>query len=662
MQKAKNKKAISKTPGKSNPGKSKNASPTPTIGATLWLLLLLFGVSFPYDSGLRDPYLSLRFMILAGFLLVGMAGFLVLRKQKISFNHPLTITFIITNILSIIWGIICSSQAINIQESLYVIMRQSLFFITFLIFFILLKQNKISIAGLSKTITVILMLQSLVGILQAYDIAFTSIPGNPHPTGFSGNRNLYASFLPLLLPFAFYTLFINKRPWQIVAGIAITFGLFALILGQTRSAWLAFIISVLVFQVLFILFRKRMSRILVRNWMRMSALGIIGIAFVIGLIFITDQDGSLRERLKNRLVSLYDLSELDATNEAARNVNERLQVWKGTVKMIQNQPLTGIAPGNWRLNFPLYGGMSALKTDEPEELDKVRVQPHNVYLQIASETGIPGLILLLTIGVITIVAAFQNSIKAANQITLLLHFLLLAGIIAFASDMLFSFPQERVEHSVLLMLMTALVFSYSDQNLDTPTHTLQLPVLIFASLVTPFLIFCIILGNAKRKFDFYTMEAIKYETLNQNAKALAVSEAGKSKLVTLDPVSDPMELHTARANLNLQRFDKAMEEILMAERYHPNSHRIYNTKAVIYLKQQKYQEAIDPLKKALRFSPEYKPSLTNLAYSYYRTDQYEASLEVLKKMDIQQDTLLQKLEADLIRRLENEKRDTSNHH
>lgn len=649
MQKPKAKKVVPKTTVTSPPKKVANNNQT--LAATVWMTILLFGVSFPYNSGLRDPYLSIRFMVLATLLVIALAWFLVFKKQKIDFNQPLTIGFVGANLALIVWGMICISQAINIQESMYVICRQGLFFATFLLFFALFKQNKINIAGLSQMLTVILLIQSIVGILQAYDIAFTSIPGNPHPTGFSGNRNLYASFLPLLLPFSFYALFISKRPWQILASISIGLGFFALILSQTRSAWLAFIISVLVFQTLFLFYRKQMPETLVRNWIRLSLGGVVGIAAAIGLIFITDQGGSLRERLKNRLVSLYDFSELDATNEAARNVNERLLVWQGTVQIIEDKPLMGVAPGNWRLNFPLYGGMSALKTDEPEELDKVRVQPHNVYLQVASETGLPGLLLLLIIGVIIIIAALKTIANTTNYRSRLLSFLLLAGIVAFASDMIFSFPQERVEHSVILMLMIGLLFSKLEQNITTTKTAFQVPILLYASVLIPFLVFCIILGNAKRKFDFYTMEAIQYETMNQNARALAASEAGKSKLVTLDPVSDPMELHSARANLNLQRFDKALEEILIAERYHPNSHRIENTKAVIYLKQNKYKEAIAPLKKALEYSPEYKPSLINLAYSYYRTDNYKASLEVIQRIDITQDTLLQKLKADLESRI-----------
>gem|GEM_PF-2159772 len=617
-----------------------------------WLVIGLAGVAFLYDSSLRDPFLSLRFLFLSSFLLLAMSWFFIYKKWKIQFKQPLTIVFIVSNVIFLAWNIICATQAVNIQESIFVISRQALIFITFLFFYGIFSPKEVTITDIFKALTITLLIQSIIGILQVYNIAFTSLPGDPHPTGFSGNRNLYASFLTLLMPFAFYTLFISNRTWKIISGAAAGLGVLALILGQTRSAWLAFIISVFVFQGLFLIFQKRLSADLRRNWLRVSLAGVVGVALAIGVVFVTDSDGALWGRLKSRLVSLYDFSELEPTNEASRNVNERIQVWKGTLQMIENQPLMGFAPGNWRIHFPTFGGSSALKGDEAKELDKVRIQPHNVYLQTASESGIIGLLLLLLIGLITTLATFQNIIKSKDPNELLLNFLILSGMVAFATDMIFSFPQERVEHSVVLMLMTGILFSRLEWNAASQRKAVSFPVLI----LIPILIFCIILGNAKRKFDYYTMEAIKYETRNAHVQTLAASEQGKSKLVTLDPVNDPMELHSARAYIGMGNFPKALQEIKTAERFHPNSHRILNTEAVIYIKQQQYKEAIAPLQKSLQLSPDYEPSLRNLAYSYYRTDAYQSSLDVLNKIDITQDTLLQKLATDLKRRIGNEER------
>lgn len=617
------------------------------------LMALLTGVAFFYDVKLRDPYLSVRFVYVAACLILAFAWFFVYKKVTIPWSHPLTLTFLSASGLFIIWNIICSGQSINIQESIFFISRFLLFFLFFVFVFGILTQYPKAITTLARFFCFVLFTQAIVGIFQYYNIAFTSIPGNPHPTGFSGNRNLYASFLVLLTPFVAYNLFESKRIWQVIALLSLGIGVFAIILGQTRSAWLAFAAAILLFQIGFFVVRKRLPKPLVRNWRLASLGGIVALVGIIAVIFIADKDGTLREGLKNRIVSLYAIRDLSATNEAARNVNERLLVWEGTRKMIVEKPWQGVGPGNWRLQFPAYGGISAIKDDDPKELDKVRVQPHNVYLHVAAETGIPGLLLFLAIGGTLALAALRNIWKSNDMRLLILNLLMLGGLIALAVDMSFSFPTERIEHGTLLMLMGAVILSTLEKTTEQKRTPFQLAAFPYFATVLPILIFLIILGNAKRNFDHAIIEVINYEVRNNYPQVLTAVEKGKSKLVTLDPVSDPLEFHSARAYMYMKQYEKALEEISIAEYYHPSNHRIYNTKAVIYLNQDKYKEAIEPLKNALKYSPNYIPALTNLAYSYYRTDDYQSSMDILNKMNAKQDTSLQQLYLDVERRLAN---------
>lgn len=656
MQSAQKKKTAKKTiPEKKRQPVSPNPKTSrPFDRASIAIMVLLLGTFFIYDADIRDPYLAPRFIFIAAFLALGFYWFLIREKLKFSISHSYTKGFVGVSIAFITWSVIGTSQSINISESIFFLSREILFLLSFILMYTLLSK-KIEHLTTTKSITSILILLSIIGIFQFYNLAFTSIPGDPHPTGVSGNRNLYASLLVLLMPFAFYTLTFANRMWKYISAFAISMGIFAIIIGQTRSAWLAFIVSTLFFQLSFFILRKKLPSKMVRNWLWVSLTAIGAVVVALGIIVLTDKDGLVQERLTNRLKSLYSLNDLNDPNEANRNINERLLVWDGTYKMIKDTPFVGVGPGNWRLVFPKYGGMSALKDDTPVQIDKVRVQPHNVYLHIASETGIPGLLLMLTLGVLILLAAFTNIMNNNDARIILLNLLMAAGIIALAVDMSFSFPNERMEHGVIVALITAFIFSSLEkQNVPTATSFI-LPNSVFYFAFLPVLVFCIVLGNAKWKFDHYLMKVLEAELKGDYAQVLEAATKGESTLVTLDPVSDPMEFHKARAYVGMGQFDKALEEIIRAEQYHPNSHRIYNTKAGIYLKQNKFQEAIEPLKKALEYSPEYAPALQNLAYSYYRTDQYQASLDILAKMDISKDISLQQMQEDLKRRLANEK-------
>ncbi len=612
---------------------------------------LLAGTFFLYDGRIRDPYLAPRFVFVAAFVGLAIYWLVVRQKQSLDISAPLTRGFMGIGIAFIAWNIICTGQSVNITESIFFIARSFLFFLSFLLMLILLgrQPNPLTIA---KALTLILIVLSYIGVFQFYDFAFTSIPGNPRPTGISGNRNLYASFLTLLLPFAFYTLLFAKPLWKGFAAIAISVGIFSVIIGQTRSAWLAFILGAMLFQIGFLMLQKKLPLQMVRNW-RWGSLSLAVIVLIaLTIVIQTDKDGKTQALLQSRLQSLLTLNDLDTANEAGRNINERLIVWKGTATMIKDAPLLGFGPGNWRLVFPRYGGMSALKDGTPEQIDKVRVQPHNVYLHIASETGIPGLLLMLSLGMLLLLAALKNIQRAAQPASVILNLLMVCSLFIMAVDMVFSFPNERIEHGLLMALVAALVFA--DQPAPPPqsAKSFYLSSTVYFSAIFPALLFCITLGSAKWKFDYYQMEILQALTTGNHSKVLEAANKGKSKLVTLDPISDPMEFHAARAYAALGQYDKALEEITIAERFHPNSHRICNTKAVIYLSENRFREAIAPLEKAIHLSPDYQPSLVNLAYSYYRTDQYEASLQMLNRIDLSQDTTLQNFKQEVQYRLQ----------
>ncbi|HMO39717.1 MAG TPA: O-antigen ligase family protein [Saprospiraceae bacterium] len=610
------------------------------------LIVLLTGTFFLYDGRIRDPYLAPRFVFVATFVGVAIYWLVVRQKQSLDIASPLTRGFLGIGIAFIAWNIICTGQSVNITESIFFIARNFLFFLSFLLMLILLSRHPNPLT-ITKALTLALIALSYIGVFQFYDFAFTFIPGNPRPTGISGNRNLYASFLTLLLPFAFYTLLFAKPIWKGIAAIAISVGIFSVIIGQTRSAWLAFILGAIFFQIGFWIFQKKLPRRMVSNW-RWGSLSLAAIIFLaVTIVIQTDKDGKTQALLQSRLQSLFSLNDLDPANEAGRNINERLIVWKGTVTMIQDAPLMGFGPGNWRLVFPHYGGMSALKDGTPEQIDKVRVQPHNVYLHITSETGIPGLLLMLSLGILLLIAALSNMRRAAQPAPIILNLLMVCSLFIMAVDMVFSFPNERIEHGLCMALIAALVFSGQASSGAQPAKTFYLSSTVYFSAIFPALLFCITLGSAKWKFDYYQMEVLQALTTGNHSKVLEAANKGKSKLVTLDPISDPMEFHAARSYAALGQYDKALEEITIAERFHPNSHRICNTKAVIYLSENRFREAIAPLEKAVRLSPDYQPALINLAYSYYRTDQYEASLQMLNRIDLSQDTTLQNFKQEV---------------
>lgn len=611
-------------------------------------IALLFFSIFPFQSNLKDPFLGVRFTLLSAMLLL-ITTFGLTRHNRLSFHfrHPLTKLFFGGLATFFAWGLLCSFQAVNAYESLFFLSRWLLLSIAIGAWYLWGKSGQLG--WVYPTLSIFLLIQALAGILQYYQIGLDIIPGNLPPYGFSGNRNLYGSLLMLLLPFAVVQTLRARGPGAVIGGLSMALGIYALILSQTRSAWIGFLVGGAFFVAAIVWYRKHVPGDLLRRITVVSAGSIVAFFLFFFVLIKTDASGDLGQRLKERILSLISFEDTDQSTEAVRNMKERLYVWSKTVNMVKDHPITGVGPGNWRIVFPLYGSPPALP-DQKEEIDRMMVRPHHMYLQIASEAGIPGVLLFYAIGVLLLIAGFRLLSPKKNPEGFLPAILLTGALLSLSIDMTFSFPLERIEHAILLTLICGIFLSQLESQKGKATSK-STPITVFL-LILPFLLFCIFLGKEKWKFDYYIQKSIVNELKGRQAQTVKDAEQGKSALVKLGPICDPMELHTARGYLNMQQYDKALQELEKARVYNPYLHRIFNTIGAIYLRQERYKDAIDPLEKSLQYCPDYRPSLINLAYGYYRTDDYAASKKILGKIDITpKDTLLQKLNADVERRL-----------
>ena len=82
-------------------------------------------------------------------------------------------------------------------------------------------------------------------------------------------------------------------------------------------------------------------------------------------------------------------------------MSERPQWWRTSLEFIEQHPLTGIGPGRFRYEYQLNG--------PPEQYD-TPYHAHNIYLHIATEHGIPSLLLFLWM-----VAIICRSVFAMRQ-------------------------------------------------------------------------------------------------------------------------------------------------------------------------------------------------------------------------------------------------------
>ncbi len=188
---------------------------------------------------------------------------------------------------------------------------------------------------------------------------------------FFDNPNVFGEYIILLFMFCLALVFISKKySLKAVYVVALAVLGASMIFTYSRGCWIGLVIAVCVF--LFFVNKK--------------LLGIAAIAGVISIFF-------LPESIISRILSVGNLAD--------SSTSYRVFIWNGTVEMLKDFWLTGIGVGSDAFNavYPRYA-YSAITAPHP----------HNLYLLVFAETGIIGIIVLVTV-VLTLFNKLLHVIK-----------------------------------------------------------------------------------------------------------------------------------------------------------------------------------------------------------------------------------------------------------
>jgi putative inorganic carbon (HCO3(-)) transporter len=187
--------------------------------------------------------------------------------------------------------------------------------------------------------------------------------------------NVMGGYLSILLPISLAVMIFNWKQlsWSnrvFVVIIEVIMSGF-LILTKSRGAWMAFGAVV----ILIILLRWRWG------WLTLPVFGISGITLAY-------------------LLGITRVLETLSYNDAFSGIEGRLEIWSRAIYMIQDFPFTGIGMGSFmRVADTLYPFFLI----GPAKI----VHAHNLFLPVAVDLGLPGLIAWLAIFVLVIIAAWQ---------------------------------------------------------------------------------------------------------------------------------------------------------------------------------------------------------------------------------------------------------------
>ncbi len=205
-----------------------------------------------------------------------------------------------------------------------------------------------------------------------------------------GDPNYYAMFLVVLVPLAIDR-FWNERltMLRILAGWSAAASILVVLYTYSRGGFLALIGVAILFGYRF---RKR--------------LGFITVTLTISILFIVFQ--FLPAKYTERVSSLLSFFQQDGGNPLAdRSIRGRTSENLVAIQMFIDHPITGIGIANYNVNYYSYARPMGI---DPTIGDR---QAHNLYLQIASERGLLGLLAFA----IMIFATFQTLLRTEIKLT-----------------------------------------------------------------------------------------------------------------------------------------------------------------------------------------------------------------------------------------------------
>ncbi len=545
---------------------------------TVLVQLLFVAATFVFISGQYDPILYPARFVCAGILIAIAVGISFHSNIKIHLGRRSLIVLIVA------CGMILYSiqSSTNWKEGMYGGLTLFGSYTAFMLFKALIQHNSKIIDWVAQTMLFINL------VVLGWIAVQISIYGSGDLYLLRGpfiHRNICTGFLILNIPLLIHV-FRLKHFYKWLSIFVVTLNLALILFLQTRSAWVAALLCLVAAS---LLYRKQLTAITKRFKILMIA---IGATIIIVL-------GFYHSKVWHKIDSTLHYSTV--VNNDSFVIKERLILWKKSIALIQEHPLFGVGPNNWRIDFPNYGVLASRAAGG----NLIYQRPHNDYLWICSEYGIPIFLFLI----IAIGRAVYRGVNGSKE-----HLIFILGIVAFMGIAFFSFPIERPILLLLFLFMLAicdvkpLFDSEVDIETDRKSNDLTFPVWIFVIPLGASMLLNLSRLNIEKNIN--RTEALKLIHLH-DPFIESVAEI-QSSFHNVDLLGTPLAY---RRYAHLQHSlspDSSMSLLNQAEKANPNNILVLNELANLNLKQGKKNQARSYFKRTRHISPQNEIAIIGL--------------------------------------------------
>jgi O-antigen ligase len=247
--------------------------------------------------------------------------------------------------------------------------------------------------GLARPVLWALGLAGAVGaataLLQAYGVTTELFSLNRSPGGTFGNRNFMAHLGAIVAPTIIYCGVTTRRSIATLFAAALLAVVAAAeVLSRSRAAWLALLAAAVPVAIIAFMTRARWSD---REMSRRLVL--IGIATTIGAVVALILPNTLEWNSKNP----YLESVRGIVNYQEGSGRGRLVQYTNSLRIMAENPILGVGPGNWSVEYPRYASRGDPSLSSLDEGMTSNPWPSSDWVAFAAERGAPATAVLVLI-------------------------------------------------------------------------------------------------------------------------------------------------------------------------------------------------------------------------------------------------------------------------
>ncbi|CAN5266976.1 hypothetical protein BH09BAC1_BH09BAC1_18270 [soil metagenome] len=563
-------------------------------------IILPFSIApFLLDGGLTPGFISLALYSLLLWTVIIWR----IRKGKEVLLPRFRILIIIA-IAFILWSGISITYTIASADAVYWLVKWATVASFGAGLTVLLLSDKSLTNAMLKGIVLSAIATSVVGIFQLLPI-FDKVINNPDFTyqvrGLLGHKNLYSSWLALLLPLVVLAIYRTGWLWKVLGCLAMVMVLLLILMVQSRSAWVALGVSGSIVSVIFFsglvgstAVREHLWKVYKRKILLSASVPIL--LLIVFFIVRPEMIQSIQTRV-NRSIHFNG-----PKNQESETIQERFFLWGHTWQMIKEKPIMGHGGGSWRILFPQYG----LQNNRSQQGYIHFQQPHNDWLWIWAEYGLIGLLLWgLFWGalIIMLIRAFWKLQNAENGIT---YLLMLFALLVFLINGIFDFPMERSTHLGLMAIVVAVSISAFPVRANHLAN-IKLPLTMVAVSLG-----CLSLLYLRMRGEALALYSYQLHATGNFVQAIASAAEAKSFIYQIDGVSGPMDYYEGNGYIALKKNPDALASYQAAYRHHPNHLMVLNNLGSSWQFVGEVDSAKHYYRKAIRISPRFEEPLLNM--------------------------------------------------